>query len=399
MNVTDVGHLTSDQDEGEDKLDREAAKEGKNVWEIASFYTKAFFDDINKLNILKADIICKATDHIKEQIELIRTLMEKGYAYDAGDVIYFDTSKLDDYGKLAGLKQGKKKARVKQDKSKRNKEDFALWFKIAGKHSKHIMRWPSEFDVGFPGWHIECSAMSMKYLGNHFDIHAGGIDHIPVHHTNEIAQSEAATGKKFVNYWLHGEFLVMDEKKMAKSEGNFITLKTLTDKGYNPLDYRYLCLNAHYRTQLNFSWHALDNARQAFDKLKERILEIKGKQDGKKNVPAREYKKEFLQAINDDLNTPKALAVLWEMIKDSSLSNKDRYKLALDFDRVLGLNLSKIKEDKVELNKEIIALIKKREDARKKKDWKKADEIRSRLLKMGIKLEDTAKGVKWKRIQ
>lgn len=399
MNVTDVGHLTNDSDAGDDKLDIEAKKTGRDVWQLAEFYTEAFFNDINKLNILKPDIICKATDHITEQIELVDTLLKKGYAYETKEAIYFDTSKFEDYGKMAGLKQGKTKSRTKHHEGKRNKADFALWFFLTGKHAKHIMRWNSPWGDGFPGWHIECSAMSMKYLGTPFDIHTGGIDHIPVHHTNEIAQSEAATGKKFVNYWLHGEFLVLDKAKMAKSTGNFITLNTLIEKGFDPLDYRYYCLNAHYRGQLNFSWESLGNANKAFDQLKERIIEIKKKKESKKSIISRDYKIEFLAVINDDLNMPMALAILWETVKDNGLNNKDKYKLILDFDKVLGLNLDKIREEKVELSKEIEDLIRHREVARKKKDWKKADEIREKLMSMNIKLEDTSKGVKWKRIK
>ncbi len=399
MNVTDVGHLTNDSDAGDDKLDIEAKKTGRDIWQLAEFYTEAFFDDINKLNILKPDIICRATQHIDAQLELIGILLKGGYAYDTKEAIYFDTSKFPDYGKLAGLKTGKRISRTKHHGGKKNKQDFALWFYTKGKHKNHIMRWNAPWGTGFPGWHIECSAMSMLYLGDHFDIHAGGVDHIPVHHTNEIAQSEAATGKKFVNYWLHGEFLVLDKAKMAKSSGNFITLNTLIEKGLDPIGYRYFCLQAHYRKQLSFSWQALENANKAFDQLKERIIEIKKKKESKKSIISRYYKNEFLAAINDDLNMPIALAILWEVVKDNGLNNKDKYKLILDFDRVLGLNLDKIREEKVELSKEIKDLIKHREDARKKKDWKKADGIRDKLLKMDIVLEDTPGGVKWKRVR
>ncbi len=400
MNVTDVGHLTNDSDAGDDKIDLEAKKEKKDVWQIADFYTKAFFDDINKLNILKPDVICKATDHIIEQIKLIEILLKKAFAYKTKEAIYFDTSKLDDYGKLAGLMPSKNKSRTIHHAGKKNRQDFVLWFFLTGKHKKHIMRWESPWGMeGFPGWHIECSAMSMKYLGDYFDIHTGGIDHIPIHHTNEIAQSEAATGKKFVNYWMHGEFLVIDKKKMAKSAGSFIALKELINRGFDPLDYRYYCLQAHYRQQLSFSWQSLENAKKAFDRLKERILEIKTKKDKKKGVVSADYKNEFLAAVNDDLNMPRAMAVLWDLIRDNSLSSREKYKIIIDFDRVLGLNLDKIKEVKVELNKQIKMMVKKREEARKKKDWEKADSIREKLLKLGIKLEDTSKGVRWRRIQ
>ena len=310
MNITDVGHLTSDSDTGEDKMEKGARRENKTVWEVADFYTKAFFEDIKRLNIIKADIICKATDHIKEQIELIKKLEKKGYTYKIEDGIYFDTSKLKDYGKLAKLKKEDllAGARVEIVKGKKHPTDFALW-KFSPKDKKRQMEWSSPFNTGFPGWHIECSAMSMKHLGNTFDIHCGGIDHIQVHHTNEIAQSETATGKKFVNYWLHNEFIVLkDNIKMAKSGENFITLSELIKKGYSPEDYRYLCLTTHYRKPLMFSYEALDGAKNSVEKLKSYVLEILNtKNKGHKDI--KKYKEEFLNAINNDLGTSEALAV------------------------------------------------------------------------------------------
>src|SRR3989338_970428 len=394
QNITDVGHLTSDSDEGEDKIEKEARKEGKTAWEISEFYTKVFKEDFKKLNILEPTIWCKATDYIKEQIELIKKLEEKGYTYEIkDDGIYFDTSKLKDYGKLAkldvkGLKAG---ARIKLAEGKRNPTDFALW-KFSPKDKKRDMEWESPWGIGFPGWHIECSAMSMKFLGDNFDIHCGGIDHIPIHHTNEIAQSESVIKKKpWVKYWMHGNFLILD-KKMSKSLGNIITLQTLIDKGYDPLDYRYFCLTAHYRSELKFNSESLDSARHAFQNLKSRILEIKENPLSKGN--AKKYERLFLEKINDDLNMPEALAVIWSMLKDNKLGNKEKYSLIHNFDQILGLGLKDIKIKK--LDKEIKNLVDEREKARKNKDFKKADEIRDKLKKEGIILEDTEKGVKWK---
>ena len=278
MNITDVGHLTSDSDTGEDKMLKGAKREKKTVWEIADFYTKAFQSDIKKLNILNPNIWCKATDHIKEQIALIQRLEQKGFTYVAGGNVYFDTSKLEDYGKLARLNlDAEQQSRVDKDENKKNLHDFVLWF-TKSKFEEQEMKWPSLWgEAGYPGWHIECSAMSMKYLGEQFDIHCGGIDHINIHHTNEIAQSEAATGKKpWVKYWLHGEFLVIGkDTKMAKSGDNFITLSTLEQRGYHPLDYRYFCLGTHYRMPLTFSFEALDGAKTARKRLVEKVLELK----------------------------------------------------------------------------------------------------------------------------
>ena len=397
MNITDVGHLTSDSDTGEDKMEKGARRENKTVWEVADFYTKAFFEDIKRLNIIKADIICKATDHIKEQIKLIKKLEKKGYTYKIEDGIYFDTSKLKDYGKLAKLKKEDllAGARVEIVKGKKHPTDFALW-KFSPKDKKRQMEWSSPFNTGFPGWHIECSAMSMKHLGNTFDIHCGGIDHIQVHHTNEIAQSETATGKKFVNYWLHNEFIVLkDNIKMAKSGENFITLSELIKKGYSPEDYRYLCLTTHYRKPLMFSYEALDGAKNSVEKLKSYVLEILNtKNKGHKDI--KKYKEEFLNAINNDLGTSEALAVLWNLIKDSNIENSVKYETLLGFDKVLGLNLDKIKKEKIPV--EIIKLAEEREKARKNKNWKKADQLREKIKEKGYIVEDTEKGYIIKRL-
>lgn len=395
MNITDVGHLTSDQDTGEDKIELGAKRENKSAWEIATFYTKAFKEDIKKLNILPPSIWCKATDHIKEQSELIKILEKKGYTYRTDDGIYFDTSKLKDYGKLAkldieGLQEG---ARV-DVKGKKHKTDFALW-KFSPKNQQRQMEWKSLWsDRGFPGWHLECSAMAQKYLGNPFDIHCGGIDLIPVHHTNEIAQTEAATGKPLANVWMHGEFLVLKEEKMSKSLGNIITLKTLEDQGYNPLVYRYLCLTAHYRMPLTFSWEALEGAKNALQHLKEKIAELK---KDKKTKNAEKYLKQFQEAINDDLNIPIALSILWEALKDDKLSDSDKLSLVKEFDKVFGLDLLK-KSKPEKIPSEILKLAKERETTRKNQDWKKADELRNKIKNLGYQVEDLDKGFRVKKL-
>ncbi len=394
MNITDVGHLTSDADTGEDKMLLGAKREHKSVWEIADFYTKAFQEDLKKLNILSPNIWCKATDHIKEQIALIQKLEKKGFTYIAGENVYFDTSKLSDYGKLAKLDlQAEAKARVEKDPHKKNPHDFVLWF-TKSKFQEQEMKWPSPWGTGYPGWHLECSAMSMKYLGEQFDIHCGGIDHIPVHHTNEIAQSEAATGKKpWVKYWLHNEFLVLAEgKRMGKSEGNILTLSTLQERGFHPLDYRYFCLGTHYRMPLMFSLEALEGAKNTRRRLVEKVLELK---KGRKNEPsnqdlAEDYLERFTEQINDDLNTPQALATMWEMLKDEGLNGKEKYTLLLKFDAVLGLNLKKVKEEKIP--KEVIKLAEERLIARHNKDWKKADELRQKIAALGYSVGDTKEG-------
>ncbi len=395
MNITDVGHLTSDADEGEDKMLKGAKREGKTVWEIAEFYTKSFMSDIEKLNIIKADVVCKATDHIKEMIELVKKLEKNGYTYNAGGNVYFDVSKFKDYGKMArlNLEELKSGARVDVDINKRNPQDFVLWF-TKSKFADQEMKWDSPFGTGYPGWHIECSAMSMKYLGEQFDIHCGGIDHVPVHHTNEIAQSEAATGKKWVNYWVHNEFLNIVGAKMAKSGENFITLQVLIDKGYDPLDYRYLCIGAHYRTQLQFTYESLDNAKNSLKKLREKIIEIKESKEKADPKKIEEYKEQFKGLINEDLDTTKALAFLWAVLRSDELNNKEKYELALDFDKVLGLNLDKVVGNIEKLPAEIEKLVAERDSARKAKDWKKSDELRNYLVTSGYAVLDTPEGTK-----
>lgn len=388
VNITDVGHLTSDEDDGADKLEKSARETGKTAQEVADLYTRAFMGDLEALGVNTEGITFpKATDHITEQIDLIKILEEKGFTYKTSDGVYFDTSKLSDYGKLAqldieGLKAG---ARVEATNEKKNITDFALW-KFSRSEEKRQQEWQSPWGVGFPGWHLECSAMSMKYLGDTFDIHTGGIDHVPVHHTNEIAQSESATGEKFVNYWLHNEFINVNGEKMSKSLGNIITLKDIEGKGFSPLAYRYWLLTAHYKTLANFTWEALEGAQTALDKLNNHILGLEdsiGKIDGV-------YSSKFSEHLNDDLNTPKAIALLWELVKDDGVSDQDKKATILDFDKVLGLGFKELKPDVIP--EDILDLAKKREEARSSKDWAKSDEIRDEINSKGFEILDTEEG-------
>ena len=412
MNITDVGHLTSDADTGEEKMEIAARREHKSAWDIAKFYEKRFFEDSAKLNIIKPDVVCRATDHINEQIALIKTLEKKGFTYTISDGVYFDTSRLKNYGELAkldieGLRAG---ARVEIAEGKKNLTDFALW-KFSPKDKKREMEWESPWGIGFPGWHIECSAMSMKYLGEHFDIHTGGIDHIPVHHTNEIAQSEAATGKKFANYWVHGAFLQLKEGRMGKSEGNIIRVDNLIQEGFDPLAYRYLVLTAHYRSPLIFSKEGLAAVQITLNRLYDFIKRLKSVNESTtyKNFSKliSKVKKEFEDSINDDLNTPNALAAISDFVRetnkllDENKLGKSQTKQAMetmfDFDKVLGLNLAEVKEEK--LSNEIMEKIKQREEARAKKDFKTSDKIRTELKEKGIILEDQPDGgTRWKTI-
>jgi len=398
MNITDVGHLTSDADTGEDKLEKGAKRENKTVWQVADFYTKHFKKDLKNLNIQEPSVWIKATDTIKEQIDLIKTLEKKGFTYKINDGIYFDTSKLKTYGQLWGSKIEKIKqemkagARIKMVKGKKNPTDFALW-KFSPKAIKRQMEWDSPFGVGFPGWHTECVVMGIKELGIPFDIHCGGIDHIQIHHTNEIAQSEAIYNKILARFWLHGEFLLLNKGKMSKSKENIITLDSLIKKGINPLAYRYLCLTAHYRSQLIFSEQNLQASQNALDKIYNKIQELKSKTNkliNKKEIKS--YQDKFLKFINDDLDTPKALALFWKVLNDKNLLDNEKYFLALNFDKVLGLNLNNIK--KQEIPEQIKKLAKQREKYRIEKQWEKADQIRKEIEKLGYSLEDTKKGTK-----
>ena len=384
MNITDVGHLTSDADEGEDKMEKGSRRTGKSAWEIAKLYTLAFKKDLEDLNIIFPSLWCKATDHIKEQINLIKKLENKGFTYQTVDGIYFNTSKLDDYGKLADLKHQDLKAGFRVEiGGKKNPTDFALW-KFSSQPGKRQMEWKSPWGVGFPGWHIECSAMSVKYLGQPFDIHCGGIDHIPVHHTNEIAQSEAANGIPMANYWLHNEFLNLDNAKMSKSGENFITLQTLVEKGFSPLSYRYFLLQTHYRKQLVFSFEALTAAQTGLEHLyaSARGLDKKGKDTA-------EIQTEFLNFINNDLDTPGALAFVWEKIKSKELD----LKTLLQFDEVFGLKIKEnLKVKAIKISGDVERLVKDRDSARTTKDWAKSDEIRKKLEGMGYVVKDTKDG-------
>lgn len=396
MNITDVGHLTGDGDDGEDKMEKSARESGRSVWDIAEFYTKAFFDDEKDLNIIRPDIVCKATDHINDMIEIIKKLEEGGHTYISGGNVYFSIDTIDDYGKLAKLNLDdlKEGARIEVDSNKRNPKDFVLWF-TNSKFKDQAMQWPSPWGTGYPGWHIECSAMSSRYLGSHFDIHCGGIDAIPVHHTNEIAQSEAAFGQKpWVNYWCHGEFLLNDKGKMSKSSGEFLTLSLLKEKGYDALDYRYFCLGGHYRSQLKFSFESLDQARSARQTLMRRLAECStAKADGI-SEGARHYLDAFYEAMFNDLKAPQALAALWSMMRDSDIPDGEKWLAALEMDSILGLSLEKAQEKEApqEADADALALVEQRSEAKKAKNYALADEIRARLASMGYKVVDTPKG-------
>ena len=398
MNVTDVGHLTGDTDEGEDKMLMGAREKGKTVWEIAEFYTKAFFRDFELLRCLPPTVICRATEHIQDMIDLIARIEAKGFTYVAGGNVYFDISRFPGYGRLALLDQQDLKAgaRIAVDAGKKNPRDFVLWF-TKSKFEHQSMLWDSPWGRGYPGWHIECSAMSMKYLGEHFDIHCGGADHPPVHHTNEIAQSEAATGAKWVDYWLHGEWLLMEKEKMAKSAGNFTTLTTLADRGYNPLDYRYFCLGAHYRTQLAFGWESLDGARAGRQGVVDKIQQLRAEAtDGpvEPSGKAAGYVNDFETHAADDLNMPRCLADLWTLLRDSSVPAAEKLGAAFRMDRIFGLGLSETKEEEIALDEATRLLVEQREEARRQRDFKKADELRALLREKGIEVQDGPKGPK-----
>ncbi len=389
MNLTDVGHLTSDSDTGDDKIELRAKKEKKTAWQIADFYTKAFQKDTKTLNIKPPNKYVKATATVKEQIDLIKLLEKKGFTYQIEDGLYFDTSKIKDYGKLAGSKERKLKpgARIKMSEGKKNPTDFALW-KFAEKGVKRQMEWNSPWGKGFPGWHTECVAIGIKYLGIPFDIHTGAIDLIPTHHTNEIAQAQAGYNKDLAKFWLHGEYLISKEGKMAKSKGDIITIETLKEKNINPIAYRYLTLGTHYKSPLSFSWKSLASAQNALNNLYEKVNELKKEKGINKS-----YLKKFQDFINDDLNTPRALALMWDLIKDKKANNK--YRTLLEFDKIFGLNLNKTK--KITIPEKIKSLVKQREEYREKKEWAKADKIREEIEKLGYQIEDTNKGTKIKK--
>ncbi|MFP4052604.1 MAG: cysteine--tRNA ligase [Phycisphaerae bacterium] len=400
MNVTDVGHLTDDADAGEDKMEKGARREGKSVWDIAQEYWDAFRADLKHLNIYEPTVWCRATQHIQEQIEQVRLLEEKGYTYTIeGDGVYFDTGKLDDYGKLArldieGLQAG---ARIEMSAQKRNPTDFALW-KFSPSDKKRAMEWDSPWGVGFPGWHIECSAMAIRYLGERLDIHCGGIDHVMVHHTNEIAQAECALGHKWCNWWVHGEFLTMGEAgKMAKSDGEFLTLQSLIDRGYDPVAYRLFLLGAHYRQQLAFSWESLDASASAMNRLKREVLELRAHHD-EGDEPIESYMVDFNRATRDDLNMPRALATMWGVLKDSAESKGRLYATLVRMDRVLGLGIAEMQETELDLTEEQIRrLLDERTEARANRDFARADAIRDELDDKGIEIMDSPEGTTWRR--
>lgn len=395
MNITDVGHLVSDADEGEDKMEKAARETKRNPLDIAKEYTEKFLKDIDKLNIERPEHITPATEHIKEMEEYVLRIMENGYAYETSKGVYFDTSKLPTYGELsrANLDKQLAGARIEVDTEKKNPLDFALWIKAP---ENHIMKWESPWGMCYPGWHIECSAMGNKYLGEKFDIHTGGVDHIPIHHENEIAQAKGATGKNPANYWIHNEFLLIDGGKMSKSLGNCYTVTTIEERGYEPLAYRYLAFNSHYRNKLNFTWEGIEAAQVSLNRLRENYAEhMKGTETVEETVIS-EYKEKFEAAINDDLNFPAALAVVWEVAK-SPIKSKDFANLLKHFDTVLAINVDAEpfkKEEKIEVSQEIAELLEKRKQARIDKDFKLSDEIREKLKELGYKVIDTKEGQK-----
>lgn len=395
MNVTDVGHLTSDGDEGEDKMKIAAEREKKSVLEIARMYEDAFFRHTAALGLKRPIIVCRATEHINDMIEFVKTLEEKGYAYISNGNVYFDTSKFPRYGCLSGqsreeLKHG---ARTEQDLSKKNPSDFVLWF-TSSKFENQILQWDSPWGRGYPGWHIECSTMATKYLGERIDIHCGGIDHIPVHHENEIAQSEAKLGHEWVNYWVHMEFLNNKSGKMSKSKGGFLTLDTLEEKGWKPVHYKYFCLTSHYRSSAIFSDEAMDSAKKAYENLADFVADFKATAKdltSEENKELENLKTEFNNYLFDDLKTPLALSYMWGVIKDNKKNATVRLAFLMHVDSVLGLFLKDIaakKTEQVEVTPEIADLLEKRAVARAAKDWKKSDEIRDKLAILGVGVKD-----------
>ena len=400
MNITDVGHMTSDSDSGEDKMEVARKREHKSAMEIAKFYTDAFFKDFKMVNCKVPEIVSPATENIDEYIKIITVLLDKGYAYLSGGNVYFDTTKLDDYYVLTNHQEDKMvvgvREGVEEDDNKRNQADFVLWF-TTSKFENHELLWGSPWGRGYPGWHIECSGISIKYLGEYLDIHGGGVDNIFPHHTNEIAQSEAYLGHKWCNYWFHNEHLLDESGKMSKSHGAILTVSTLKEKGYDPLAFRFMCLNSHYRKQLVFSYQALDQAVQTLKKLRNRISSIVP--DHKENKDLEEdYHKQFVDAISDDLNTANALSVLYSVLKDDDLPGSSKLRLVSDFDRVFSLDLIQEKKT-VSDDSYILEQIEKRKEAKKNKDFSLADSIRDELLKQGIRLIDSREGTTYEIIE
>ena len=394
MNITDVGHLVSDGDEGEDKMLKSAREEHKTPLEIAEYYTKLFFEDLAMLKIETPEIVCKATDHIKEMLEFVKELVEKDFAYETSTAIYFDISKLDKYPVLSNLNLEEQKAgaRVEIDPEKRNPYDFALWIKAP---ENHLMKWDSPWGPSYPGWHIECSAMGRKYLAEQFDIHTGGIDLIPTHHENEIAQSKGVCGKVPANYWVHGEYLLIDGGKMSKSLGNVYLMKDFITRGYNPIVYKLFSYSCHYRNKLNFTWDGIEAASKSLERLKNGYqIHLQGKDEVEDNI-VEEYENRFHKAINDDLNMPLAMGTVWEVVRNEKKSPK-LAKLLLKFDTVLGLEIDK-KEEQEEIPQEILDLVEQRKQARQNKDWAKSDELRDLIQSKGYEIKDSKEGTEVKR--
>lgn len=397
MNITDVGHLESDADEGEDKMEKAAKKENKNPYEIASFYTEAFFKDISRLNIDLPEHIAKATDNIPDMIMFVQELLDKGFAYETSKGIYFDISKLDKYPVLSNRKLDDQiaGARVDVDEEKKNPYDFALWIKAP---ENHIMKWDSPWGLCYPGWHIECSTMGRKYLGDEFDIHTGGVDHIPTHHENEIAQSKGATGKMPAKTWMHVEFLQVDGGKMGKSLGNTYTLDQLEEKGIEPLAYKLFCFSSHYTKKLNFTWEGAKAAQVSLERLRAGVVaHLEGTEKIEEDV-LQNYRNQFLEAINDDLNATKAMSIVWEIIR-SDKKSKDYRDLICEFDKVLGLDLANVtrqtlkKEEKQELPEEVEKLIEARTVARQEKNWAESDRLRDEIIALGYSVKDSKEGM------
>ena len=396
MNITDVGHLVSDADEGEDKMEKAARRENKDPFEIANFYMEAFLNDIKKMNIQIPEIIARATEHIKDMENYVKKIIENGYTYQTENTIYFDTSKLDKYGVLSNIniEEQKAGARVDFDPNKKNITDFALWIKAP---ENHLMKWDTFFGKCYPGWHLECSAMGYKYLGDEFDIHTGGIDHIPIHHENEIAQSKGFSGKIPAHYWMHVDFLTINGGKMSKSLNNLYTIKDLIDRGYDPLAYKVFNFSSIYRNKLNFTWEAMDSAQKSLIKLREGYQKHKNGNDDIEQSEIEEYEKRFLDAINDDINMPIAMSVVWDVIKNPKKSKKFA-NLLLKFDKVLGIDIDKNVEISIEISQEINELIEKRQKARELKDWVESDKIRDMIKEKGYEIKDTKDGVKINKI-
>ena len=388
MNITDVGHLSSDSDAGEDKLERGAKKFGKTVLEVAKFFEEDFLKSIKRVNVLTPNIIARATEHIDDQIALIEELVSKGFTYQTSQAIYFDVTKFKDYTKLSKQDLDDKitgaRDEVVVDPEKKHPADFALWFFTVGRFENHTLHWSSPWGEGFPGWHVECSAMAMRYLGPTLDIHTGGVDHISIHHTNEIAQSECATGKEFVRFWVHHEFLRVEGEKMSKSLGNIYTVKDLEDKGFHPLVFRYLTFQTHYRGEMNFTWESLEAAQVALEKL----YEVTSEFDEVHRFANIDYERDFLDALNQDLNMPKALSIMWELVRSSKISDPEKAATLREMDKILGLQVFEQSKKRLEIPRSVLELGEERDILRKNKKFTQADHIRNRIEKMGYTVKD-----------